>query len=196
MSLGVNQSCSTCPRVQIIPELCDTKNVLRLFLVRRNNDLSIAELWPKINLKNCLTSFWQNRIILFLHAGFCIKLLEMVGRYRIEEFSFWAGDCTYSVDDHSEAKFLVLTVGYSRLWHRVIVPARHAGYIGLRAGTTLRHIIDYNLQSGTKNLASEVYGHKKILLFFGFRPAFWRCVALQDQLNQMRSRSQLIPVRS
>ncbi len=95
----------------------------------------------------------------------------------------------YSSDDHTEAKFLVLIVEYSRLWHRVIVPGP-PGYIGWWAGTTtLCHIFDYNLQSGTKTLASVAHCHKKILHImvsyeiFGFRPAFWRCVALQNQMN-------------
>ncbi len=95
----------------------------------------------------------------------------------------------YSLDDHTEAKFLVLTVGY-----RIINYGPGLSYrptrlhrLAWRAGTTtLCHIVDYNLQSGSKNLASENYCHQKILHimvsyeFFGFRPAFWRCVALQN----------------
>jgi hypothetical protein len=51
--------------------------------------------------------------------------------------------------------FLSLTEGYSRLWHRVVVPARRATW----AGGPVRqpYAMVYNIpQSGTKNFASEL----------------------------------------
>ncbi len=52
------------------------------------------------------------------------------------------------------AKFLVPD-WHSRLWHRVVIPARQAPKAGRRVRQEPYARVDYNPQSGTKNLASD-----------------------------------------